>query len=158
MKKIKLTRGKYAIVDAATFAELAQYRWHFSNGTACRWDCSPPKRLLQIAHSILKPGRVKKFVDHINGDRLDNRKENLRRATPTENQCNAKKHCDGKLKYKGICKRHLFRNRKKPYYAVIQIKGKRYFSPMCRTQKEAAIHYNNLAVKHHGKFARLNAI
>ena len=93
-------------------------------------------------------------VDHINHDRLDNRKANLRICTHAENQRNKKKRVDSQFKYKGIF-RH---GRSKKWTAKLTVDRETFFSFGHTTQEEAALAYNELAKKHHGEFARLNEI
>lgn len=91
-------------------------------------------------------------VDHKNGDRLDNRKENLRVCTRTENQRNAGKQKNNRSGYKGVslhkqCQR---------FQARIHIKGRGNSLGLFNTALEAAHAYNTAAKKLFGEFARLN--
>ena len=133
MKKIKLTKGKFVIVDDEDFERLNQFQW-FYNMYA--------KRNKKMAESIIDwrmhwdiIGRPKKgfVVDHINGDRLDNRKENLRICTQSENQQNRKVHRNGKLA--GVM---INRSKGKTYYyAHKTIKGKSVILGKGKTPEEA---------------------
>ncbi len=88
-------------------------------------------------------------VDHINGDPLDNRRENLRIATRQENQRNRRGW--GRSGFKGV----LFRAKRQRWEAYIQV-GTRVFSRARHTAEEAAIAYDDMAREHFGQFARLN--
>jgi hypothetical protein len=93
-------------------------------------------------------------VDHINHDRLDNRKSNLRICTHAENQRNKNKRVDSQFKYKGV-RRY---GRSKRWHAFITVNRVSYRSELLATEEEAALAYNELAKKYHGEFARLNEI
>lgn len=92
MKKIKLTQGKYALVDDDDFEELNKYKWcYIGCGYAVR---SVGKRLHQktvYMHRVIMNTPKGYETDHINHDRLDNRKCNLKVCTPCENQRNQPK-------------------------------------------------------------------
>lgn len=93
------------------------------------------------------------FVDHINGDGLDNRKENLRSCTNTENQRNQKK-VRGISKYKGVSLlggKWRASIRYKEGRARRRIRIGPFDSEIC-----AAMAYDNAAIKYHGEFASLN--
>jgi HNH endonuclease/AP2 domain len=85
MKKIKLTQGKFALVDDADFEWLDQWKWTFnSNGYAFRL-----KRPTYIfMHRLLMDFPEYNQVDHINGDRLDNQRHNLRIVSRLQNNRN----------------------------------------------------------------------
>jgi hypothetical protein len=89
-----------------------------------------------------------KFIDHINGDRSDNRIVNLREADQHQNQYNSKKHKDNTTGYKNI---RLHRDGK--YEVRISVKGKRIQIGSFKTVEEAAQSYNNAVIKYHAEFA-----
>ena len=96
------------------------------------------------------------FTDHINGDKTDNRKQNLRTVTIAENNRNAAKRIKASSVYKGVsfCRKH----RSKPWAVEIQVSNKRYFVGNFKTETDAAIAYNNAARILHGEYARLNEV
>lgn len=154
MKKIKLTQGKFALVDDEDFDFLNQFKWRLSNSNyAVRWENLPGKshnRLLQM-HRVIMNTPKGLLVDHINHDTLDNRKENLRNCTPSENKYNSGKYRTGKMKYKGIAKHSL--NRWK-----VQIKkdNVHYRAYGFTSEEDAARAYDQMAKELHGEFAVLN--
>jgi hypothetical protein len=94
MKKIKLTQGKYAIVDGWNYDWLNQWKWcadeHRNTYYAKRKDYTAGKRQIIYMHRLilgLKPGDGK-HTDHINHDGLDNCQYNLRIVTNRENSNN----------------------------------------------------------------------
>lgn len=85
MRVIELTQGRVAIVDDEDFAELAQYRWHYSSSTGYARRCVRGTRKVVYMHrSILMPRDGMK-TDHRNGEKLDNRRINLREASAAQN-------------------------------------------------------------------------
>ena len=90
MKKIKLTKGKYALVDDADFSRLNQWKWCYNeNGYATR---GTHKRIngerISInysMHRLINKTPDNLFTDHINRNKLDNRKSNLRTITHQQN-------------------------------------------------------------------------
>lgn len=92
----------------------------------------------------------KQFLDHIDGDRLNNRIENLREASPTENSRNAKIRKDNTTGFKGVS---LFK-RSGRYAAVICDQGKNHFLGHFNTPEEAGAAYVNAARELHGEFVR----
>jgi len=89
-------------------------------------------------------------VDHINGDGLDNRKENLRVCTHAENIRNQKLNRLNTTGYKGVCV-----NREK-WISRIKVNGKLLYLGRYNTPEEAAQVYDEAARKYFGKFASLN--
>lgn len=87
-------------------------------------------------------------IDHIDGNRTNNKISNLREATHQQNMMNRKKRCDSKNKYKGIYK---VKNR---WVAEIWFMNKRYYLGSFKTDQEAGFAYEEASKKLHGNFAR----
>ena len=91
-------------------------------------------------------------VDHINGEPWDNRTSNLRVCSHSRNQRNktSKKNKNG---FKGV----LYEAKGHRYRAQIIAKGENFKGASRKTAVEAARDYDELALKHHGKYAKTNA-
>lgn len=95
-------------------------------------------------------------VDHKNGNRDDCRKDNLRLATYSQNNCNIGKKLfilGTTSKYKGVYK---YKGKQKPWWAYIKTGGKRKSLGYFSTEEEAARAYNKAALELHGEFANVN--
>lgn len=74
-------------------------------------------RLIWLMHY----GWLPRLIDHVNGNKTDNRIENLRQATPQQNQHNAKRRVDNKSGVKGV----IWHKDSRKWRADIQVNGKR---------------------------------
>lgn len=108
MKKIKLTKGKFAIIDDEDFLWLDQYRWHADAGgnrkifyARANGINESGKRCKIHMHRLIMNCPRGMFVDHLNGNGLDNRRSNLRICTHAENTKNQKSR-GGKSQYRGV--------------------------------------------------------
>lgn len=106
MKIIELTQGKFCVVDNDDYDELMKNSWCIGNdGYACRGIRleNGKSRLVRLHRQILglklKDG---KQVDHINKNKLDNQKENLRICTSSQNQHNRPINQNNTSGYKGV--------------------------------------------------------
>ena len=94
-RRIKLTQNKYAIVDVEDFETLNQYKWFASKGGNTFYArrtiyINGKGKLVQMHRAVMKyNGEL--FIDHIDGNGLNNRKANLRTATREENKHNSRK-------------------------------------------------------------------
>ena len=178
MKKIPLSakrkpsnRGKYfALVDDELFDELNKYHWSISsNGYAQRRVKIGDKVSTILMHRQIMELTLSdnKIVDHINGNRLDNRKSNLRVCTHTENLHNSKLSKRNKSGAKGVFLLHREYETKKKgivckYYWRASIMYNRkliYLGCFPDTKegfKQAKKAYNDAAKKYYGQFAYLN--
>ncbi len=154
---IKLSKGKYAIIDPEDFDRLSQYKWHCTNhGYAARKI--PPKLRKGNEQSILMhrelcPVPDNMCVDHINRIRNDNRKSNLRPATQQQNIWNTKqKRKISNTPYTGI---HFNKNRQK-WQVQLTVNGKQRGFGYFTDEIEAAKEYDKAAKKYRGEFAILN--
>lgn len=93
------------------------------------------------------------FVDHINGNTLDNRRANLRVCTQAENNRNRAISRANKVGFKGVAKRQAIA---RPFRAVIYLNGKQIALGRYATAQVAAAAYDAAAMHYHGAFARTN--
>lgn len=156
-KLIKLTQGKFAIVDDEDFEYLNQWKWHVSKKRNTYYAqrnvfAAKGKQKTILMHRLLiKPD--KGFgTDHINRNGLDNRRENLRQCTRSQNAQNAKLRSDNTSGYKGV----TYSKTNKGYVVFIRVKGKRKYLGCFNTATEAARIYDENALIYHGEFAMIN--
>lgn len=104
-KEIKLSRGKVALVSDCDFEWLNQFNWFYSQGRAVR---NTPRingvksgRLMHRDIMALQ-GLTPEHVDHVNGIATDNRRENLREATPSTNSMNSKVYVNNNTGVTGV--------------------------------------------------------
>jgi hypothetical protein len=90
------------------------------------------------------------MIDHINGNRSDNRIKNLRLASSSQNQLNRGKSTNNTTGHKGVS----YHAKRRHWQAMISINGRNKFLGNFATAEEAADAYNKAALKHHGEFAR----
>ena len=91
-------------------------------------------------------------IDHINMDKTDNRRCNLRIATHSENQMNRGVRCDNTSGFKGVC----LDKRTDKYFAYINASGKRTYLGTFDDKYHAAEAYDKAAILLHGEYARPN--
>jgi hypothetical protein len=156
MKEITLYNGKTAIVDDDDYERLSQYKYYENNkGYAYRnlWKDKKVHAVYLHREVIGAPKGLQ--VDHINGNRLDNRKENLRLVTPQQNQFNLRKSkSEMTSKYKGVC----WIKERKGWLAKIRINGKGKLLGLYTTEEAAANAYNHYAREYHKEYALFNDV
>jgi len=105
MKKIKLTQEKFAIVDDVDFEYLNQWKWRTDNtGYAKRKEWLPVEKKYRdlYMHRLINKTSFGFDTDHINRNKLDNRKSNLRSVTKSRNQMNKGIQNNNTSGFKGI--------------------------------------------------------
>lgn len=157
MKKIKLTQGKYALVDDDDFERVNQFKWCYrsesknNNGYAIR---AVNKTTISLHRFLLNLEDRQIQVDHVNGNGLDNRRVNLRNCLHLQNGKNRRIGNNNKSGYKGVC----FDKKACKYKSEIKADEKRVWLGYFNSPIEAAKAYNAKALELHGEFARLNII
>lgn len=150
-KRIPLSKGKYAIVDDADYDFLSQWKWTYTgNGYAIRSETIDGERVYTYMHRQLMNAPRGHYVDHINHNTLDNRRENLRVVTPTQSLYNTRPRKQTVSPFKGVT---LVKNR---WQAAIHVDGEKVVIGRFLTQRAAAEAYNEAAQKHFGEYAVLN--
>lgn len=145
MAVMKLTNGKTALIDRRDKIKFSNVKWTASwSGT--KWYVKSDRKYL---HRLIVDAPAGLEVDHINGNSLDNRSENLRICTHQQNTFNSYSKKKGR-KYKGI-----FKKRKK-WTAQVRISGVKHSVGSFSTRLEAAKAYDRVARKYYGEFARTN--
>jgi hypothetical protein len=146
-KQIPLTHGKYTLIDDDMYEYLSQWKWYFNkDGYASK---SSPKVSM---HRIIINAQKFEIVDHINGDKLDNRRSNLRICTNAENVRNQSRRARNTSGYKGVS----LDKRTGKYKAYIQPDRVFVWLGAFKTPEEAARAYDTAAEKYFGDFARKN--
>lgn len=115
------------------------------------------KKRVYLARLLM--GEPDCHVDHISGDTLDNRRSNLRLATPAQNSKNQKPTGRGTSRFKGVSwhkTRHGRPISGKPWRATITVDRKRFYLGFYPEETAAAAAYDAAAREHYGEFACLN--
>ena len=94
MKTIELTQGEVMVVDDCDFELLSKFKWHVLKD---RNGYKTAIVMLRASRAIAGNVPSGMVVDHINGDSLDNRRENLRITNRRDNCLNSKRNRDGGL-------------------------------------------------------------
>ncbi len=156
-RTIQLTQGQVAIVDAADYEWLSQYKWHAFCNQGGKWYAARGVRLSETSNTVYMHRAIlgapsDMEIDHINGEGLDNRRENLRLALIGQNRRNARKRKDNTSGYKGV----YYDKERDKWCANIHFEHKAIFLGRFDTPKDAAYAYDAAAKELHGEFAQLN--
>ncbi len=154
MKEIPLTQGKFAIVDDKDYDWLSKWKWCYNSGYAVRMSpgVNGKQRKILMHREILQTLKGTE-TDHINGDRLDNRRYNLRVCTHSQNMMNQRK-TRGCSRFKGV---HWHKAHKK-WHAKIKKERKNQHIGYFDVEDNAALAYNEAATELFGEFASLNEV
>lgn len=158
-RRIRLTQGKYAIVDSDDYWELSKYSWYAHKAENSCYACrrvhggkgKKTERMWMHRAVISVPAGL--MCDHINHDGLDNRKANLRAATAAQNRINSRTaRIKKSSKHRGVC----WRAEQKKWFAYVYVGGRAVFTKYFDDATAAARARDRAAKKYHGQFAELN--
>ena len=156
MKLLTLTQGQFAMVDDEMYPFVNHWKWYAAKMVDgkyydCRGVFIGGKRFrIYLSRFIMGIFEPKIFVDHRDGNPLNNCNENLRQATNSQNQKNKKAH--GSSMYLGVSQS------KNRWRSVICVDGKNKWLGSFSNEIDAAKAYNKAAIIYHGEFANLNII
>jgi hypothetical protein len=157
-RRIYLGESEWTILDQEDYYRLGHLKWCI---TANKYTFYAV-RFAKTGHRKIKPVKLHReimgapagrLVDHKNGNGLDNRRDNLRLATYSQNACNRRRDkSKTSSRFVGVS----FKKRDNNWAARINYKGKTISLGRFGSELDAAKAYDLAAVKYHGEFARLN--
>ncbi len=134
-----------AKIDKEDYKKVATGKWSWSYGYLVRYINNE----IALIHHIIQGKKKGYFTDHINGDRLDNRKANLRFVTMQQNNCN-------RSKMRGVYISNYYKNKKeKKWVAHIIYKEKFHYLGIYSSEEEALKVRKEAEIKYFGEFRRI---
>lgn len=145
MKEIQLKPNGVALVDDNDFEMLKNRKWYLSKlGYAIGGSASNRvKSFIKMHRLIMGATNPKNKIDHIDGNRLNNQKNNLRFATIAQNTHNSKKRINTINIYKGT----QFIKKLNLWQARCRMNGSDYYLGLYKTEISAAYAYNKKAIE-----------
>ena len=158
-RKIKLNDGRYTLVDPDIYYRFNDFDWCaktcFGITYAVRFvDTNKGTKTISI-HREITNAQTDKIVDHRNRNSLDNRIDNLRFATYSQNACNRNSNID-KSKTSSMYRGVTINKKNGKWSAKISVNSKKVWLGSFTNEIDAASAYDDAARKYHGEFARLN--
>ncbi len=147
-----LPKGKYFTFDYADFPLVSRCKWRIDaqGYPKTATDLCGSKDL--HLHTLLMNPPKPLIVDHIDGNKLNNCRDNLRICTRVQNSQNMARHKNNTSGYKGVS----FNKARNKWDAYITVYGKRRNLGRFKTDLEAALAYDKAASFYFGEFAKLN--
>lgn len=103
-------------------------------------------------HRLIAKAKKGQYVDHANGDTLDNRTDNLRVCTPGQNRANSRRERHNIAGFKGV----TWSKSSRKWAAQIVVDGNRFYLGVFEHKDRAAQAHDRAAIYFHGEFAGLN--
>jgi hypothetical protein len=148
MTRISLTRGMAAIVSDADAKMLARYKWYATPAGGTFYAASAINGKTVYMHRLILDASTGDYVDHANGDGLDNRRENIRLCTQSQNMANSNLSRVSSTSGKRGVYKHGRRWR-------VVVGGRNNYIGTFSTLEEAVSARNDAAVRLWGEFARI---
>jgi len=158
-RRIALTQGRFAIVEQEGYYALSRFKWTLLNchrrqyAIRSVWDERERKNRHIFMHRLVMSPPDDMYVDHINGDGLDNRRANLRVVSRLHNCWNRRKQATpSSSRFKGVTKR----KGSKKWKACIRFDKRLIDLGLFEDEVEAGRAYDEAARRYYGEFAQLN--
>lgn len=156
---ISLSRGLTTIIDDADWELVKGRVWVVVTNSGGRQYAGCRQKVngrwvTELMHRTILGITDNTWVDHVNGNGLDNRRQNLRHCTPSQNLANSRLRRDNKSGAKGV----VWSARQRRWQANIRHNGRRLHLGTFRIKEDAIRAYNKAAVSIFGEFARVNPI
>lgn len=153
--ELTLKCGHVCLIDKEDLKVVSQYHWHVDDAGYARtniWRDGRKQSAPRMHRLVLGDVDAKLHIDHINGNKLDNRKSNLRICTASENARNRGKQRNNTSGYKGVC----YDKVRRKWKAEIKANGVRHYLGRFDTVEDAHQAYVDAAKELHGSFANMN--
>lgn len=151
--RIELTRGKFAIIDDDDYFWIKAWKWSCNDQGYARRIRKVKGKCHEVRmHRAIVAAPLGLDVDHIDGNRLNNRKSNLRLSTRSQNHFNRKPRQKTASGYKGVSWS------KDRWMVRVVIGGRSKNIGKFNCKHDAAEAYNAAASREYGEFAKLNII
>lgn len=149
MNQIITKAGAIILVDESDFERVSSHTWSIAgHGYPQSAICGKSVLL----HRWLMDAADGQQVDHANGNKLDNRRANLRFATRSQNAANQGIRSTNKSGFRGVHQQGT------KWRASVKKDGKEHYIGHFDRKEDAARAYNQAAVELFGEFARLNTL
>lgn len=149
LKIVPLTQGFVTTVDDADYAWIRKQKWCYSGGRAVGWDSKQGR--VRLLHRIILQAPRGTIIDHTDGNPLNNQRSNLRFTNCSLNIANSRAQRNRRSQYKGVSTHRLG-----GWRAYIKVNYHFVTGGLWDAERDAALAYDVLALRHFGDFARLN--
>lgn len=159
MIEFEITKGFKAIIDSEDAYLIKDFKWvadvrrHGLVYVKAVKIISGKQRSYYL-HRLVMQAKKGTIIDHKNHNGLDNRKVNLRLATPSQNLSNKRHLLKTSSIYKGVC----FDKTHRRWVARIKVNNKTKKIGTFTSEVEAALAYNSHVKQLHGEFGILNLV
>lgn len=155
---VELTKGQWSVIESQDAAWIGANNWHVLwdedtesfYASRCGSKIRGESGTVGMHAAIVKP-RMGYLPDHINGNTLDNRRNNLREATGSQNQCNKRILKNNKSGYRGVS----WSARNGKWVAYIKLQRVQKFIGYFDNPEDAHLAYLEAAATIHGEFCRI---